>query len=71
MVYPPGAIVPKGEEPNGIPRDLQFPNHEVRFEWEGIERKGVLSDRMGPKGRFAWLKPIKIWKSVGENGGEA
>ena len=60
-VYNSGFIIPKGEPPNGIARELPFPGHEVRFEWQGIERKGVLTDRIGPKGRFAWLKPIKVY----------
>lgn len=60
MVYDPGIVIPKGEAPNGITRELPFPKHEVRFEWEGIECKGVVTERLGPKGQFAWLKPIKV-----------
>jgi hypothetical protein len=61
MVYPPGTVLEKGKLPNGIPRELQFPNHEIRFEWQGIEDKRVIAPRLAPQGRFAWLKPIKIW----------
>ncbi len=60
-VYHPGAIVPKGEGSNGIHRELLMPNHEVRFEWEGIDHVGILTDRIAPTGSFAWLKPIKVW----------
>lgn len=60
-VYESGTIIPKGKPPNGIARDLPFPRHELRFEWQGIEDKGVLTDRLRPKGKFAWLVPIKIW----------
>lgn len=59
-IYPAGTVIPRGTPPNGIARGLPFPKHEVRFEWQGIESKGVLTDRLGPKGRFAWLKPIKV-----------
>lgn len=60
-VYNPGIVIQEGTPPNGIARKLPFPKHEVRFEWQEIESKGVLTDRVGPKGRFAWLKPIKVW----------
>ena len=60
-VYRPSTIIPKGEGSNGIHRELLMPNHEVRFEWEGINQVGFLTDRVTPTGRFAWLKPIKVW----------
>ena len=60
-VYFPGAILPKGEKPNGIERELIFPNHEIRFEWQGIEKKGITQIGYRPRGHFAWLKPIKIY----------
>ncbi len=59
-VYRPGTVISSGTPPNGIARELPFPKHAVRFEWQEIEPKGVLTDRFGPKGRFAWLKPIKV-----------
>ena len=60
-IYPAGAIIPPGTKPNGIERKLLLPKHEVRFEWEGMEDKGFTTIRFVPTGRFAWLKPIKIW----------
>jgi hypothetical protein len=58
--YAPGFVVPKGEPPNGIARELPFPKHEVQFEWLGVKSKEAISDYLGPVGRFAWLKPIRI-----------
>ncbi|MGH7147073.1 MAG: hypothetical protein ACREIJ_04130 [Nitrospiraceae bacterium] len=60
-MYPPGFVIPKAEGPNGINRALPFPKHEIKFEWQGFEQKGAHSDRVGPKGKFAWLKPIKVF----------
>lgn len=60
-IYQAGATIPPGTRPNGIERELHLPKHEVRFEWEGMEDKGRTTARFVPKGRFAWLKPIKIW----------
>lgn len=60
-VYRPSERLPKGTGSNAIARELVFPCHEVRFEWQGIEDKGVTAQRFVPQGRFAWLKPIKIW----------
>jgi len=57
-VYPAETIIPEGTGSNGIPRKLSFPKHEVRFDWEGVDRIG---DKLTPKGSFAWLKPIKLW----------
>lgn len=59
--YPAGAVIPKDEGSNGINRDIHLPKHEIKFEWEGFQEKGVLSDRVAPKGKFAWLRPIKIF----------
>lgn len=59
--YPPGHVIPRDDGPNGIDRELIFPNHEVRFEWQEFQQKGVLSDRVSPRGRYAWLKPIKVF----------
>jgi len=61
VVYPPEFVIPRDDGPNGINRDLSFPKHEVRFEWQDFEQKGALSERVGPKGKFCWLKPIKVW----------
>ncbi|MGD0178007.1 MAG: hypothetical protein ABSA50_02095 [Candidatus Bathyarchaeia archaeon] len=55
--YQPNEMIPKGRPPNGIQRDLLFPNHIVRFEWEGTEST---RNRLQMKGRFAWLTPIRI-----------
>jgi hypothetical protein len=55
VVYEPNAIIPAGKPPNGIARNLLFPNHTVRFEWEGIE-----PTRRQITGRFAWLTPIRV-----------
>ena len=60
-VYPPGHVVPKDAGPNGIDRELPFPRHEIKFEWQEFEQKGVLSDRVAPRGKFAWLMPIKVF----------
>lgn len=58
--YAAGYVCAPGEGRNGIPRSLEFPSHEVRFEWEGIQQAGVLGQRLVPAGRFAWLKPIRV-----------
>jgi hypothetical protein len=60
-IYPPGHVIPKDNGPNGVNRELFLSRHEIRFEWQGFEQKGVLSDRVSPRGRFAWLKPIKVF----------
>ncbi|MBU6435572.1 MAG: hypothetical protein KGS09_20785 [Nitrospirae bacterium] len=60
MVYPPGAVLPPREHRNGIPRPLQFPNHEVAFIWEGIRETGIIVKRLTPEGRFAWLRPVRV-----------
>jgi hypothetical protein len=57
-VYSPGYVIPKDDGPNGIHRELLFPKHEVKFEWQEFEQRGV---RVAPRGRFAWLKPIKVF----------
>lgn len=59
-VYPPGTVIHKDEGLNGIGRDLPFPKHEIKFEWQGFELARTLSDRVVSKGKFVWLKPIKI-----------
>lgn len=62
MVYSPGTVLPAGESPNGILRPLRFPDHEVRFEWEGVKDTGLTVRRLAPEGRFAWLEPIKVYR---------
>lgn len=59
--YPAGIVIPPGTKPNGIERELYLPKHEVSFQCEGMEDKGVNTTRFVPSGRFAWLKPIKVW----------
>jgi hypothetical protein len=63
VVYQPGIILEAGQLPNGIPRPLAFPQHEIRFIWEGMKETGVLSQRLAPKGKYAWLRPIKIYRA--------
>ena len=60
-LYPVGTVIPKDDGPNGISRALPLPKHEIKFEWQGFEQKGSLSDRVSPTGKFMWLKPIKVW----------
>jgi len=55
--YEPNTIIPKGGLPNGIPRELAFPNHAVRFEWEGVK---TIQSRLRITGKFAWLTPIRV-----------
>ena len=45
--------------PRRIDRELPFPSHEVRFEWENIEERG---GRAIPKEdcKLVWLKPIRV-----------
>lgn len=60
-VYGPASVIRKGSGRNGIDRDLQFPNHEVRFEWETINEHKLFDHRMAPSNIFAWLNPIKVY----------
>ncbi len=57
-VYQPGTIISKGKSPNGLSRSLPFPGHEVRCEWEGLNKH---RGRLKLERRFAWLNPIKVW----------
>ena len=59
-VFARALVVPKGIGSNAIDRDLPFPRHEIRFDWEGVEKAGVTVTRLRPKGQFAWLKPICV-----------
>lgn len=67
-IYPAGTILEAGQLPNGIPRPLTFPCHQIEFIWEGTKETGVLTRRLAPEGKYAWLRPIKIHRERLENG---
>ncbi len=55
-VYTAGSVIASGGSPNGIERELLFPSHEVRFEWENIDERGGRAIPRRDR-KLAWLKP--------------